>query len=79
MLLLPLAQRGRTNARVIGALAPLEIPYWLGQRPLAALRLGPLRYVGPAIEAVRTPRFAAGTEAARARGGLVIYDGGRPD
>ena len=47
MILLPLAHSGHARIRAIGALAPLAPPYWLGEKPLATLRLGALRHVGP--------------------------------
>jgi hypothetical protein len=36
---LPLRHRGRTHARLLGALTALETPYWAGVSPLARLRL----------------------------------------
>ncbi|MDI1342752.1 MAG: PAS domain-containing protein [Pseudolabrys sp.] len=47
MILLPLAHSGHARIRAIGALAPLVPPYWLGEKPLVALRLGALRHFGP--------------------------------
>jgi hypothetical protein len=38
-LTLPLRHRGRTHARLLGALTALETPYWAGLTPLARLRL----------------------------------------
>ena len=40
LVLLPLAHRGDTHARMIGALAPLSAPFWLGSARLGALTLG---------------------------------------
>lgn len=38
-LALPLRHRGRTHARLLGALTALETPYWAGMTPLSRLRL----------------------------------------
>jgi hypothetical protein len=76
MTLLPLQHWGRTHARLIGALAPLNIPYWFGTQPIGALTLGDYRYVGmralPPASALTLPRGDA-----RVRRGLVVYDGGQ--
>jgi hypothetical protein len=77
VLLLPLRYRGRTDARILGALAPVNPPYWLGALPVASLSLGSLRQTG----AIDTPVMAsahAPPNAGRIRHGLVVYDGGRP-
>lgn len=75
LLLLPLAQNKRTDARVLGALAALDIPYWLGVRPISALRLGSLRHIG----AEGAPELVPGVENVRLRKGLVVFEGGRSD
>jgi hypothetical protein len=77
MLVLPLAHSSRKEARVIGALAPLETPYWLGAKSIGPLTLGMFRHLGEAVETVKPPRFQAA--AGRTRHGLTIYDGGRGD
>src|SRR4051812_35800373 len=46
MLLLPLADDGRTDARLLGALVPGERSDWPGKRPLDRLDLGMRRYLG---------------------------------
>ena len=48
MLLLPLRHRGRTHARMLGSIVPLEVPYWTGTEPLARLRIKTLRMIYPA-------------------------------
>jgi hypothetical protein len=73
MLLLPLAYRSRSEARVIGALAPMAAPYWLGAKAVGPLTLGMFRHIGAAVEAA--PRFKAA--AGRIKHGLTVYDGGR--
>jgi hypothetical protein len=77
LLLLPLSHLGRSDARVLGALAPCEVPYWLGASALGSLRLATLRYLGPEVTPDFTPRIAPGQPNGRARHGLTVYDGGR--
>jgi hypothetical protein len=77
LLLLPLSHESRSEARVIGALAPMAAPYWLGARAVGPLRLGMFRHVGAAVETDETPRLVAA--AGRMRHGLVVYQGGRRD
>ncbi len=79
LLLLPLQYRGRAHARLLGVLAPLSTPYWLGVTPLAGLWLGSLRHLGPAVETVAAPRFIPTDPTGRPRRGLVVYQGGRPE
>lgn len=43
LLLLPLRHRGRTQARALGTLSPVEPPAWLGLRPLVRLDTVSLR------------------------------------
>jgi hypothetical protein len=74
LLLLPLRHRGFTRARMLGALAPLSVPYWIGAAPLTDLTVGTLRHLGTAPETA--PRFASAS--GRLRRGLLVYDGGRP-
>lgn len=75
MLLLPLATESRSEARVIGALAPMAAPYWLGAKAIGALTLGMFRHLGPAVDAAPAPRFRAA--AGRLRHGLTVHEGGR--
>jgi len=77
LVLLPLAFRSRSEARVMGALAPMAAPYWLGAKAIGSLTLGTFRHLGEAVETVRPPRLQAA--AGRTRHGLTIYDGGRRD
>jgi len=81
LLLLPLAYHGRTDARLIGALAPRTspYPYWLGTCAPAYLDLMTHRFLGhaPAVsrsgEVVVLPAVPG-----RVRHGFVVYDGGSP-
>ena len=77
LLLLPLGHAPRTEPRVLGALAPMAAPYWLGAEAIGALELGMFRHVGPASDAVAAPRVVAA--AGRLKHGLTVYDGGRAD
>lgn len=77
MLLLPLGSHSRSEARVLGALAPLATPYWLGARSVGPLSLGQFRHVGDSIETTRSPRLRA--VVGRTRHGLTVYEGGRRD
>lgn len=79
LLMLPLARLGRTDARLIGSLVPLTVPYWLGVRPLVELRLGTLRHVGPAVGTAEAPSLIPGAGSQRFRKGLVVHDGGLAD
>ena len=77
LLILPLAHRGRMDARILGALAPAEVPHWLGAGALGELTLGSLRYLGDAVPAGFAPRIVPTIPKGRIRHGLVIYDGGQ--
>ena len=72
--LFPLRHHGETHRRLIGSLAPLRTPYWLGLHPLKTLTLGRYRYFGKAVAApapVFAPRPLAGGEPLR------VYQGGK--
>lgn len=45
MLLLPVSQDGRRIDRILGQLAPLERPYWLGLHPIPRLEIAGLRWL----------------------------------
>ena len=77
LLLLPLAYQSRADARVLGAMAPTVVPYWLGVKPIGPLSLGMFRHIGSEVDSVASPRFTAA--AGRLRHGLTVYDGGRAD
>jgi hypothetical protein len=77
LLLLPLRHRGTSQARQIGVLAPLVVPFWIGASPLTGLVLKSHRHIGPALETVPTTPLAAAVESGRIRHGLLVYDGGR--
>jgi len=79
LLLLPLYHRGKTHVRLLGVLAPLAVPYWLGAERVIALTLGATRHLGPGVEAIAAPRLVRGDTAGRVRHGLMVYDGGLED
>jgi hypothetical protein len=74
LLLLPLSHRGERHARMIGTLAPLGIPYWLGVNRVAELTLGTVRHLDPAFPAPAAARLVAGAEP---RAPFTVYEGGR--
>lgn len=57
LLMLPLLQRGPLDARVLGAIVPVDVPFWLGARFVGTLELGALRHVGPTVDQVPAPRL----------------------
>jgi hypothetical protein len=74
MLLLPLLHGGRIGTRLIGSLAPLTRPFWLGIWPATPLRLGSIKYVAPDAD----PKSFAGLHAQHPAGTrLTVIDGGR--
>jgi len=75
LLLLPLSSSRRDLARTIGVLAPLQVPSWLGAKPVGALSLGgSRRHIAATPETRFVPRFMA--PASRER--LTVHQGGRP-
>lgn len=76
VVILPLNHRGRTNARVVGALAPVETPYWLGASALGPLTLGTHRYLDPGLT-TQAPHRRPVVSSGRVKRGLMVYDGGR--
>jgi hypothetical protein len=77
LLLLPLLHRDRSQPRLLGVLAPLMNPYWLGTRALEELCCGTIRYLGVAANTADAPRLVPLSDNVRLRHGLVVYDGGR--
>lgn len=77
LLLLPLSHQSKAEARVLGALAPMAAPYWLGAKAIGPLKLGMFRHIGAAVETTPAPRFMAA--AGRLKHGLVVHQGGRRD
>lgn len=73
ILLLPLRYRGRTQARMIGTLAPLDPPFWIGSDRVCLLRLGVWRQVGAATDLNRLPALIPGPRRPR----FTVHEGGR--
>jgi hypothetical protein len=74
LLALPLVHGGRTDSRVLGAIAPAGTPTWIGDGVLGDLILGTFRYVGAGVPADPEPSQAR--HQGRLRRGLLVYDGG---
>jgi hypothetical protein len=77
LMLLPLAHRGDTHARMIGTLAPFAAPFWLGAAKLGALTLGTVRHLDPQREAPTAARLVAGDVSAARRATFTVVEGGR--
>jgi hypothetical protein len=77
LLLLPLRHQGRFDSRVLGVLAPINPPYWLGTMPLAALSLGTVRHIEPVANPVPLLPVPLPLRGGKVRHGFVVYDGGR--
>jgi len=87
LLLLPLLHHDQM--RLLGALAPIQAPFWLGRYPAASLSLGTRRHLEPGRN---VPRLLRGSELETHGGmpggaspshqrplrGLVLHRGGRP-
>jgi len=76
LLLLPLFHRGSTDGRLIGALAPLTRPVWLGAQAVRALTLVSWRAVGPQIDRTVVPRYV-NVPGELERRSFIVHDGGR--
>jgi len=76
LLLLPLLHRGASDGRLIGTLAPMSRPAWLGMQAACTLMLTSWRHVGPQIDQGIVPRFADIPAEIDGRG-WSVHDGGR--
>jgi hypothetical protein len=77
LLVLPLRHRTTTDARLLGALAPRELPYWFGMNPVGRLALGTIRYLGDHESATADSAMHSLPPGGRIRHGFVVYDGGQ--
>ncbi|HEX5507097.1 MAG TPA: PAS domain-containing protein [Pseudolabrys sp.] len=77
MLLLPLAYRDRGRTRALGALSPIETPYWIGESPLGELELGEVQFVRADGVASSTAERSPAAMTGQMRHGFVVYRGGR--
>ena len=75
LLLLPLSHHSQADARVLGAMAPMSVPYWLGAKAIGPLTLGMFRHIGPATDQT-APRHLTAAQG-RIKHGLTVYQGGR--
>jgi hypothetical protein len=92
LLLLPLRHSGAAFDRVLGSLAVLDRPYWLGSEPVTSQTITSLRLIwpdeSPGFMRRRTdlpparvlplmPTAGAISTTPRRRGHLVVFDGGK--
>jgi hypothetical protein len=77
LLLLPLLHQEQLQARLLGALSPIKVPFWLGRHPVVSLTLGALRHLDPEIKAGPGPRLLRGSQDGLPPPALTIYQGGR--
>ncbi|APF37905.1 PAS domain-containing protein [Chelatococcus daeguensis] len=73
LMLLPLRYRGKTHARMLGALSPAAPPDWLGLAPLPPLAFTSARVLWP--EGTDRPAVAGAVQ--DRRGHLMVFRGGR--
>lgn len=90
MVLLPLKVFGRTTCRVLGAIATMERPYWLGLYPPVVRRVAGLRMLWPSGQqgteeaasfgrrSEPPPTVMAGLDQVRRYRHLMVVDGGKP-
>lgn len=83
MVLLPLRHHGRTHARILGAIAPVDMPPWLGLVGIEHLALTSLRLIeatpAPVDRrgAAPTPQHVPAMEEPRRYGRFLVHEGGR--
>jgi len=81
-LLLPLVNRGKGYTRILGAMLPLDEPYWLGSYPIEELSLSSLKLIWAEKPGSKTdpgnPLRTEPVPIARKKH-LTLYDGGRLD
>ena len=90
LVILPLRHHGRTHVRLLGSLAAISAPSWIGLRPITGLELISFRTLLPTEAETALPRFGPGhvagcsvgsiTQAPIAVeqvGGFRVYQGGR--
>jgi hypothetical protein len=68
---LPLKHRGRTHARMVGSLAALDVPYWVGTVPVHRLRIVSARRLHPGLAKPENEQRP------RPMGRLKVLPGGR--
>ena len=68
--------RGRTQSRLVGSLAALDVPYWVGNVPLERLRIVSARRLYPGIVPLSQDGLDQ-EERPRPTGRLKVLPGGR--
>lgn len=76
LLLLPLRHRGRTHARLLGALSPAASPDWLGLDRITAVRLVSIRMIW-ASDRRTLPEEEFAVTPEKRRASFVLHEGGR--
>lgn len=76
LLLLPLRHRGRTHARLLGALSPVIVPPWLGFETVARLTTTSMRVIWPTGQAA-DGTFGRVPSPEDRRRRFVVHQGGR--
>jgi hypothetical protein len=71
LLVLPLRHAGKTHARVLGALAPVSVPLWLGLEPVVRADIRSMRIIWPSGLARAVPGPA------ERRANFMVLQGGR--
>ncbi len=77
MLLLPLTHRGRLGLRMLGVIAAMERPYWLGIWSAGPLRLGVIQFVGSHALEMPVLKFGLPRSAEEKRRSFSFIPGGR--
>jgi len=77
LLLLPLGPFSQNRERLLGVLAPLVSPYWLGVAPFEMLTCRTVRYLHPESRDA-APRLVPDREGASTRKAFTVHEGGRP-
>ena len=86
LLLLPLRHSGKTHARLLGLLAPAEMPSWLGLRTIESLRLVTQRFIRQDGRAFPEPATMTALSRGLQRhapatrhGHLTVHEGGQSE
>lgn len=85
LLLLPLIQSGPHFDRLLGVMAPMQLPYWLGLEPLIGQEITSSRLIWPDESRIASPRLGAagaaiaptGLGADQRRRRFVVLEGGK--
>lgn len=75
LLVLPLRHRGKTHERLMGALSPVNVPEWLGHRPITSVEIRTMRIIWPSGLQRSETRNSKLAETRRAQ--FTVLPGGR--